>query len=653
MEEATAAHNIECLIIRAEREGLETWAEVLPELVSHIQKLPLARALAYTARAHAAQGNEAEALKAAQDALSLDPTVKLSYAPYMMLARFNANSGRWAEVIRHCDSALASSPGDLKAGVLLARAKSAAGTLASGARNAENSASMASSIVYSPRHSRIAPSEVASSVSEYSQAVDWRDDLREGQAVEVYSSGSLTWTAGSIVQTTPDYIKVKHSFGCALGLAEKWLPRSSDQLRLVRSLGGCFALGGRPQSDPGCVPCIPASRVNESWGASAASSGLSSAAPQQGYPSAPGSPSLKHLEPFPGDANVITEEPRRARSKSLAGRKGLGQLASTLEAIEERPSLERPSTQGRPSADERYSFEQRGSERLHAGSISRTTGFLSMQDLDFGPLLGDGRCGSVYRGTCKGQAIVIKKCGTLHAEDMQVTSAELEEFRKEIAILSGLRHSRLARFVGAAFDAAKFCIVTEFLPNGSLHALMHERKHLLVSYEKLSLAIQMTEGIAFLHAQTPACIHQGLTSKNILLDQDMNAKICDFGLSQANIDQQVNQLGPQRYKAPELFEIHDSITGVVDMWALGCLVAEVFTKSLPHEECVSAGQVMSKLLVKRQLPFLDWTGVNSALLSLIQACVKFQPESRISAAGLLEGLVQLQGHWVFRAPNKH
>ncbi|CAK8999968.1 Protein kinase byr2 (MAPK kinase kinase) (MAPKKK) (Protein kinase ste8) [Durusdinium trenchii] len=59
--------------------------------------------------------------------------------------------------------------------------------------------------------------------------------------------------------------------------------------------------------------------------------------------------------------------------------------------------------------------------------------------------------------------------------------------------------------------------------------------------------------------------------------------------------------------APELFDSRGKITEKVDVWALGCLVVEVISSRLPHEECTSIQQVMTKTLVEKQLPFNDWS----------------------------------------------
>merc|ERR1712232_669082 len=121
-------------------------------------------------------------------------------------------------------------------------------------------------------------------------------------------------------------------------------------------------------------------------------------------------------------------------------------------------------------------------------------------------------------------------------------------------------------------------------------------------------------------------------------------------MNKAQITVRVNNIGLPRYAAPELFELHERVAEEADIWALGCLIFEVFTERLPHHECSTPSQVMSKLLVERQLPFLDLSGVNHALLSSVDGCFEFDPQRRTCAARLHEVLRQLQGDWCSGSP---
>merc|ERR1719282_1745012 len=197
--------------------------------------------------------------------------------------------------------------------------------------------------------------------------------------------------------------------------------------------------------------------------------------------------------------------------------------------------------------------------------------------------------------------------------------------------------------MGAALQPPSLCIVTEFMPNGSLHSLLHQRKESLVFSQRLDMALQVAEGVAFLHGQSPPFVHRDLKSLNVVLDFALNCKLCDFGLTQSmektHISRRQNEGGSPRYMAPELFDSKGKITEKVDIWALGCLILEVFTSRLPHEECQTIQQVMAKTLVNRQLPFSD---VGPELQPLMDLYFEFDPKLRITAPQVLEGLRNLR-----------
>lgn len=267
---------------------------------------------------------------------------------------------------------------------------------------------------------------------------------------------------------------------------------------------------------------------------------------------------------------------------------------------------------------------------------------LDPEDLEFGTVLGSGGFGAVYRGKYMGQEVAIKK---LHAVDGQLSPLQLEEFKQEVENLQALRHPRLIAFIGAAFMAPSLCIVTEFMPNGSLYDLLHTKKAELEFVKRLTMATQISEGVEFLHGKSPPFVHRDLKSLNAILDFDLNVKLCDFGLTQSmektHISRRDNEGGSPRYMAPELFDCRGKITEKVDVWALGCMVLEIITSKLPHEECTSIQQVMSKTLVQKELPF-EWTGIRDDIRRIAEPCFDYDVSQRISAKILLEGLRQVR-----------
>eukprot|EP00928_Gymnodinium_smaydae_P028033 TRINITY_DN21495_c0_g1_i1.p1 TRINITY_DN21495_c0_g1~~TRINITY_DN21495_c0_g1_i1.p1 ORF type:complete len:1748 (-),score=251.72 TRINITY_DN21495_c0_g1_i1:65-5308(-) len=264
--------------------------------------------------------------------------------------------------------------------------------------------------------------------------------------------------------------------------------------------------------------------------------------------------------------------------------------------------------------------------------------------LQQGECLGSGGFGAVYRGTLNGREVAIKK---LYCEDAgQVSALQLEELEKEIAALRSLQHPRLVAFIGACLMPPNLCIITEFMPNGSLHHLLHKVKQPLILAQQAKLALHVCEGVVYLHVQRPPVVHRDLKSLNIVLDFELNAKLCDFGLTQEMEKTHISLKeggngGSPRYMAPECYDSKGKITEKVDVWALGCIMIECFGGPLPYDDCVNIQQIVAKVLIERQMPYVPHhlpTGVRG----IVEDCFDFDAARRTSAQDALARLRQLR-----------
>jgi len=97
---------------------------------------------------------------------------------------------------------------------------------------------------------------------------------------------------------------------------------------------------------------------------------------------------------------------------------------------------------------------------------------VSYSDLNFVENLGSGEFGQVFRGFYRGEEVAIKR---LYWDDT-FTDGVLQDLAKEIESFRHLRHKRLVRFIGACLEMPNPCLVTQYMPGGSLHDLLHVRK---------------------------------------------------------------------------------------------------------------------------------------------------------------------------------
>lgn len=93
------------------------------------------------------------------------------------------------------------------------------------------------------------------------------------------------------------------------------------------------------------------------------------------------------------------------------------------------------------------------------------------------------------------------------------------------------------------------------------------------------IAKEILEGLKFIHSKN--ICHRDLKPDNILLDEKLNVKLCDFGSSKKldiNSNQNIPHVVSRYYRAPELLLCHTDYTTKIDIWAAGCILAELFTK---------------------------------------------------------------------------
>lgn len=248
----------------------------------------------------------------------------------------------------------------------------------------------------------------------------------------------------------------------------------------------------------------------------------------------------------------------------------------------------------------------------------------------------------MFEGVLGGRRVAIKKLVT-DPNQRSVPQNKLAELRREIRGLRKLRHPRLVEFLGAALEPPHLCIITELLTGGSVEQLLQKGRARCGARPSLArvigMVLQLFEGVAFMHQQSPVQIHRDLKPMNLLLDDCMNLKICDLGLVSAmehthlSIGSKI--AGSPRYMAPEQFEPGEKrITEKVDIWACGCILIELFGGPPPHEDCRRVEQLILKLVVHRSPPSVP-SYIPKRAQSLARACLEFSPSNRVSADQLL------------------
>jgi len=262
------------------------------------------------------------------------------------------------------------------------------------------------------------------------------------------------------------------------------------------------------------------------------------------------------------------------------------------------------------------------------------------EEIKFGDPIGAGSFGAVYKGTARGTTVAIKQCKIGDEHDAKM-------LLKEICYLQQLRHERLVSFLYFCNRPPHILLLMEFMPGGSLHHLLFGKKKRLPFDVKARMGWQVSEGLIYLHGLN--VVHRDLKTMNIVLDMELNCKICDFGLTitleKTHLTVKSLQ-GSPRYMAPEQFESDAKINEKVDIWQMGCVMLEMFCLEVPFKSCTSVPQIISELVMKKSPPTIP-RDADPRARALIQACFRILPARRPAAKQLEQAL-----HWVWQIDPK-
>ena len=240
-----------------------------------------------------------------------------------------------------------------------------------------------------------------------------------------------------------------------------------------------------------------------------------------------------------------------------------------------------------------------GPRRFSYRELKKATGGFSEENK-----LGEGGFGSVYRGKLASSinTDIAVKC--LSSESTQGE----REFKAEIQSMGRMRHKNLVQLLGWSYDNwnRKLVLVYEYMPNGSLDRWLsaggRNSRHSSTdphsfSWERRFNVLRgVAAGLLYLHEEWEmVVIHRDLKPSNVMLDEDFNARLGDFGLAKLirNPNPNPNRNNPDGdeestrafsiagtlgYIAPECLEA-GSITKECDVYSFGAVAMEVVTKT--------------------------------------------------------------------------
>lgn len=259
------------------------------------------------------------------------------------------------------------------------------------------------------------------------------------------------------------------------------------------------------------------------------------------------------------------------------------------------------------------------------------------EDLVIGERIGLGSYGEVYHADWNGTEVAVKKF-----LDQDFSGAALAEFKREVRIMQRLRHPNVVLFMGAVTRPPNLSIITEFLPRGSLYRIIHRPQSQIDEKRRIKMALDVAKGMNCLHSSIPTIVHRDLKSPNLLVDEDWNVKVCDFGLSRLKHNTFLSSkstAGTPEWMAPEVLRNENS-NEKCDVYSFGVILWELATLRLPWSGMNPMQVVGAVGFQNRRLDIPK--DVDPLVGRIIWECWQTDPNLRPSFAQLTVALKPLQ-----------
>ncbi|PSR89633.1 LRR receptor-like serine/threonine-protein kinase FEI [Actinidia chinensis var. chinensis] len=276
-----------------------------------------------------------------------------------------------------------------------------------------------------------------------------------------------------------------------------------------------------------------------------------------------------------------------------------------------------------------------------------------LESLDEEDVVGSGGFGTVYR-------MVMNDCGTFAVKRIDRSREGCDQvFERELEILGSIKHINLVNLRGYCRLPSAKLLIYDYLPMGSLDDFLHEHGEGQRSLDwnaRLRIALGSARGVAYLHHDCcPRIVHRDIKSSNILLDENLDPRVSDFGLAKLLVDEDGHVTtvvaGTFGYLAPEYLQ-SGRATEKSDVYSFGVLLLELVTGKRPTDPTFVkrgfnvVGWMNTLVRENRLEDVVDKRCTNAdvetveAIIAIAGRCTDANPDDRPSMQQVLQFLEQ-------------
>ncbi|GMH97184.1 hypothetical protein TrVE_jg6285 [Triparma verrucosa] len=260
-------------------------------------------------------------------------------------------------------------------------------------------------------------------------------------------------------------------------------------------------------------------------------------------------------------------------------------------------------------------------------------------------IIGEGTFGRVWVAKWRSSQVAVKEFVFAQAAVMGRSTQRkeiIEEIVGEAGTMSCLRHPHILQLFGCSLTSQAIWIVSEVCCLGSLRQVLDDSNRSLSTQDKLKIAIDVADGMVYLHGKDPAIIHRDLKSHNIFVHEvsgTMSAKIGDWGSARAALAgnrTMTHGVGTACWLAPEVIK-HSRASKLSDAYGFAIVLWELATRAEIYKGLTTM-QIIAQVANEGLRPPVP---EDCVFLSIMQACWDENPRNRYQFERILKELQAL------------